>query len=790
MGRRFFLLSFLAGVLAAQEAVPQRYIVQIEGDPAITAADRSAGRARVAARQNAVRTLLRTARAQEVASVTTVLNALIVDAPDGSDALLAALPGVRRVTPVKELKLSLDAALAAHAVPQAWDRIGGIEKAGEGVRIGILDTGIDPEHPAFALPEGLKRPESYLRSSGPSNDRLLANPTRVIVARSYDSFGSAYDLYGHGTAVAAAAAGTSHMSPRGPISGVAPYAWIGAYKVSRSNQGSIPTDFILLALDDAANDGMQVLNMSFGSIGVTGPETDPVAEAYTNLVKSGVVMVVAAGNDGPARMTVDDGASAERVIAVGANRNSRIVSPLVTPPDADPVSAAAASNSEVMPEVTARLVDPEKLGLSIYGCEPYPQNSFDGVIALIQRGPAGNACTFAQKILNAQNAGAVAVLLFNNPEQINPQALVSPSVGAESQIRIGALFVGNADGVRLKDQAGASEDYQITLRFFRLIDPNLLPSFTSPGPAVNFAIKPDLVATGTAFYTASTSVAGTNESCTLCDPSGYVSTQGTSFSAPLVAGAAAVLKGARPELSADEIRSLLVNASSPVVVDGVPVSVQLAGAGRLQLENSIAAGLTANPVSLSFGVGGSTTSEGRILRLKNVTGNDGIWRLSVESNNEVKPAVSAEWMVLSAGEDAAVELRFAEGGLPPGAYEGFLVARRHHEDEDGEVPAEEPGDVIRIPYWYAVPFANPESLSVIFLSSNRTFFDFRLFDPSGVPLTNPLPAVTTDTMGASVSSVEALDGAPGTIRARIIVPFGGATFTIRQGDFSQSITIR
>lgn len=117
--------------------------------------------------------------------------------------------------------------------------------------------------------------------------------------------------------------------------------------------------------------------------------------------------------------------------------------------------------------------------------------------------------------------------------------------------------------------------------------PTSLASFSSQGPSVgDLAIKPDLVATGTAFYTAA--VYAPAGSCSLCDPSGYVSVQGTSFSAPLTAGAAAVLKAARPGLASDDYRSLLINSTSPMILtNGSTANVMAAGSGILNLKNAL-----------------------------------------------------------------------------------------------------------------------------------------------------------------------------------------------------------
>jgi hypothetical protein len=272
----------------------------------------------------------------------------------------------------------------------------------------------------------------------------------------------------------------------------------------------------------------------------------------------------------------------------------------------------------------------------------------------------------------------------------------------------------------------------------------------------------------------------------ICDPSGgnYDTTQGTSFAAPLVAGAAAVLKAARPNLGSDDIRSLLVNASDPSEVDGTIQSVMRVGAGRMNLLNSMQANLTATPVSVSFGAGGATADFTRVLRVKNIGTSEGTWRMTVESANEIKPSLSTEWMSLPAGEAGAFEISFAQAALAPGAYEGFVTARLQRSEGEPQ-----PGDVMRIPYWYAVKSTEGASVSVIDFSAAGGFFEFRVFDAAGVPMVDPLPEVTTESPGASVLSVIPVANAPGTLRANIRLPFTGATFFIKAGEFRQSVRL-
>jgi subtilisin family serine protease len=727
VARYIVVLLALATSLFAQPALPGRYIVELAGEPAIRARDIRGRQAEIRSQQREVERLLVQRRWRVEAKVQTVANALIVEGDPVELAAIARMRGVRRIVPDRELRLMLERARIVHRVEEAWSKLteeqGGFKNAGRGVKIAILDTGIEPEHPGFN-PEGMEMPEGYPQVSGGSDsaaelNRRLTN-AKVIVARSYDAF-SARDVYGHGTAVAMAAAGVMHTGPTGPISGMAPRAWIGVYRVNRGETASIPTSYVLRALDDAANDGMNVVNASFGFVGLSGPADDPVANAMRALADGGVIVVCAAGNDGPGPMTVDDSASDGKVIAVGANTSDRIpTTPALILETGPPIAAQPASNSNYSAPIGGELVDVEPFdgdssspGLA---CRPLRPESLTNRIALIRRGE----CNFTVKIENAKNAGAIAAVVYNRPDDTNPDSLLIMNVDENPTLM--ALFVGYSDGRRLK----AMTPTNVFLRFY--VAPgniNRVASFSSQGPSVELAIKPDLVATGAPVLTAARR--GESGSCAICDPSGYLYLQGTSFAAPIVAGAAAVLRQARPGLEPGDYKSLLVNGTAAIVnTDGAAQPVMSTGAGRLDLFNSLSLTVTASPVSLSFGSGQGTVDSSRSLLLKNIGGADATYTFSLEPGGPLSLQLSSEILALAPGEAASITATLASGGLEPGAYQGFIVIRQ----EGSEA-------VSRIPYWYSVRYEKPSTISVVGAPScvtagSAVTLYARLFDPSGV----------------------------------------------------------
>ena len=628
-------------------------------------------RRQVALRQNAVQRELERRGVPVISSVSEVLNAVFVSATADRMAELSAIPGVLGVRPMRQMHLSLNKAVQVMNAPAAWNLVGGQSKAGAGIKIGILDTGIDQNHPAFQ-DSSLAFPSGFPKCSG-STDACSYTNTKVIVARSYvsqivtgneadptnpaatsvpDDY-SPRDRVGHGTAVASAAAGNTNTGSV-TFSGMAPKAWIGNYKIWGSPyvNDSPPEDVWIAALNDAVTDGMDVINMSSGGSALTGPldvgaacgisagvPCDPLATAFENAAKT-VVIVVAAGNGGttvltssynyPSFNTISSPASAPSVIAVGATINSHAMGPSVKVPG-DGVPAGLAnipaipSDAYFYPSAyganTAPLVDATAAG-DAYACKVLTPYSLSGAIALVQRGPTDNACSFDEKAANVQDAGAVGMILFMSADS---PALPAPGIAIESVDQFFGPVVGlsYADGTALKnwlashpglvvtiDLAGIDVDintYSQSVKFSPPVTVNQLASYSSFGPnAGDGAIKPEIVAVGglDIFLTPSPDnslvypYAGLYLASQKYDPlgflysdNGYAAADGTSFASPIVAGAAALVKQAHPNYTVAQIKSALVNtAAQDVTTDdfGTPVNVEWLGAGRLD------AGLAAN----------------------------------------------------------------------------------------------------------------------------------------------------------------------------------------------------
>ncbi|MCC6857242.1 MAG: S8 family serine peptidase [Bryobacterales bacterium] len=799
MNIRLLIFLLAAWLLPAQETVPGRYIVELEGEPAAarmmaaggkTPAIRSAAAgqrlAEIRAQHRRMRPLIEQAQGQVTGSLETVANALLVRIPDAGAARLASIPGVRRVHQARKMYLLLDHALPLHRVPEVWARIGQ-ENAGRGIKIGIIDTGIDISHPGMQ-DASLPVPEGFPKVNDESDIRYTNS--KVIVARSYarqfsnqnDDL-SARDNVGHGTGTAMAAAGAPATGPLAAISGVAPKAYLGNYKVFGTSgvNESTSTDIIISAIEDAVEDGMDVINLSLGSSLAPRLEDDLEAQALERAAQLGVVVVVAAGNTGPDPATVGSPGTAPSVITVGAVYNDRAFAASAEV-DGGAVYRAVPGNGPRPPTpVTAPLVDVAALDGNGLACAPLPAGSLTARMAFILRGD----CTFETKLNNAAAAGAAAALVYTHAAEPDP---ITMMVGSST---LPASMIGYPAGLDVKYRLSLQPLLNGTLFFTSRAVPSGqsgLAPFSSRGPSVDLQIKPDLVAAGTSIYTATEAVESRGR---LYDPSGFNQVQGTSFSAPIVAGAAAVLKAARPGLTAAQYRSLLINSATPVAAP-LASRNQAAGAGSLNLDAAIQSTAAVQPVSLGFGSGGPDPALTREFMLTNVGSGADLFSIGAIPNNEGPwPGVSTTEVWLEPGASTRITVSYAAQSLPPGPWDGFVIIR-----------AMTSGVETRIPYWYARTPDAPRRITILMTAADNSnprpgaslsaAALFRITDASGVPLTDLDPQVTVVSGGGTVLRVVSRDRSfPGvySFSAQLGPLAGPNVFRITAGDLSREVTI-
>ena len=716
-----FIVFLLAPFLLAAQPVPGHYILELASPTA-----------RVQPTHKTLRRALAAQQVEVLDSVSTVANALLVRTSEDRLAELAATPGVTRVYPVFYLRRTVDRALALHKITEAIQSLPSAQ-GGAGVKIAILDTGIDQEHPAFQDPS-LPAPEGFPRA-GRDADLGFTN-NKIIVARSYARLlgseeESARDSDGHGTAVAMIAAGAAHPGLLGPTSGVAPKAWLGNYKVFSSQSELTRSDVVLKALDDAVADGMDIINLSLSTPVAPRPADDLLFAAVQRAAASGVLVITSAGNLGPDPATIGSPGNAPAAITVGASWNTRVFAGSLTTKDSKTYVALPVRYNLTEP-ATGPLADVSPLDGTATACQELPAESLAGRIALIAYG----GCRFEQKLLNAQRAGALAAVIYAET------ATLETALMATGQATLPASIIRFSEGRELQSRLQADPTLEVTLKFAlkaSTVSPNEVAYFSSRGPVPGDALKPDLLAAGLELLVATQSWEPRGA---MFSASGYAAAHGTSFAAPLVAGAAAVLKAARPGLSADQYRSLLVNTAS--VLPAAPL--HWAGAGTLNLDAAVRATLTAAPVSLVFG-----PEPARALTLTNLGPAPAAVSLSALSVGDgPAPSLSASTLALEAGGTATLTVALPAAGLAPGVYQGFLHVRAAS------------GEETRVPYWRAVASSQPRYITLLTSAlqgapDSSIQVPFRVTDSAGLILSALQPQATALAGGGQVLSVTSLE---------------------------------
>ena len=784
---------------AAAERIPGRYIVELSTESVsehVARMPRSAGRssrerlASVAAssqrtlvrgQQQVARSRLEQRNARVLDSIDTVANALFVQVSDQAAAQLSAVPGVKRVVPARRFDMLLDRAVALHKVVDAWNRIGE-GNAGAGVRIAILDSGIEASHPAFQ-DASLTAPASYPRVNNASD--VAYTNGKIIVARSYvsmlprfDMDISARDRVGHGTALAMVAAGVRNAGPLASITGVAPKAYLGNYRIFGTpgfNDGT-SEDVILKAIDDAVADGMDVINLSFGTNLAPRLSEDPTVQAIERATRAGVIVVAAAGNGGPEYATISSPATAPSAIAVGASTNDRTFAASVEVAGLSTFVALAGDGSAQATPVTGPITDVAQLDGNGLACSPLTANSLANRVALILRG----SCTFETKLTNAQNAGAVGGVVYATKESPAP---VGMAVGFAT---LPAEMISHQDGTAIKEQLASQPDLLATLKFTLSAVPtipNRLTDFSAAGPNVDTGIKPDLTAAGSDIYTATQTV---DSRGSMYSASGYISVNGTSFSAPLVAGAAAVLKSARPGLTVNQYRSLLMNTAASVSSQtGERAPLQQSGAGLLDLDGALTSTVTAYPAALSFGAGSGDAQLNSTITLTNLGSTTEAFQIEIPSLiGEVAPST----VEIGGGASALVPVFWAGSGLAPGTYERFIT-----------VTGSASGRQIRIPVWYAAASGVASRIAVMdSISSGRrgeTYSDaivLRATEASGIVIPQLQPDISVVSGGAVVTGITSHDSEiPGLIGINVQLGTepGNNIFRIQAGNAVTEVAI-
>lgn len=640
-------------------------------------------------------------------------NGLSVRVAQESSAALADMPGVKAVYPV--VPVELDTTRAAPTVDPDLAVAGEMSGAdvvrrelgvtGEGIRVGVIDSGIDYNHPDLGgcFGPGCRVAFGY---DFVGDDFVAGDPSKPPVPD-----GQPDDCLGHGTHVAGI------IGANGVVQGVAPDVTFGAYRVFGCRGGS-RADIILKAMERAASDGMHVINISIGTP-FQWPDY-PTAAAASALVGRGVVVVASIGNSGEKGLWAAGAPGVgEAVIGTASVDSSRVttLSFTVSPGDAVIGYARAAGSPPAPLSGSAALARTGTITSARDACAALPAGSLAGQIALVRRG----GCSFHLKAARAQAAGAVGVVLYNDRA-----GAMSPSVEGDDPITIPVVGIAQADGELLNarlDAGSVTQSWTHRAVAARNGTAGLVSRFSSYGLSAALSFKPDLAAPG-----------GTIYSTVPIEQGSYDTLSGTSMAAPHVAGAVALLLAARPELSAARVRDVLQNTAVPApwsgdLGAGVPESAHRQGAGVIRVDRAIRATTMIIPGKLSLGESEAGPAA-RTLTLENSSGHDVTYDLShvpaacATAGDHWAPAsattgaarvdFSAASVTVPAAGSATVSVTvtasdaLAEGGL----FGGYLVFTPRGGAADG---------LLRVPYagfkgdYQSLPVLKPSGLGAPWL---------------------------------------------------------------------------
>lgn len=483
---------------------------------------------------------------------TETINAIAALVPREKIKFIEENPNIEAIYPDVEAELErsyLTKTIHSDEVNKLKDSLGNLI-TGKNIVIGVVDTGVDYTHSELG---GAKFPNS-----------------KVIGGYDFaDNDPDPMDEEGHGTHVAGIIAGSKK--------GIAPDAKLRVYKVFTKTDSSTSTSLIIKGIDAAVKDKVDIINISIGTVGGLASGSDAQSVSVNNAITAGVIVVAAAGNKGVRSSGIEypmsSPSSVENAISVGASDDGQ--TPVLSF-NTQEIYGQYPSESPLFPEGTFELVY-----CGIGEKSNFAGKDLKGKIALIERGKI----YFGDKDLNAKDAGAIGVIVYNNVSGMPKIQLLSQNNPSRIDF-IPFIFISYSDGMMLR--SSSVKKISITHKYGL----GLISDFTSSGPTADFYLKPDLLAPGT------------NIESTYLN-NGYYRLSGTSMASPAVAGACALIKQAKPNLLPLEIKALLMNTAdiliNPITQKPFPPYIQ--GAGRINLMSSINSDILSKTTSLIFGNG-------------------------------------------------------------------------------------------------------------------------------------------------------------------------------------------
>lgn len=648
----------------------------------------------------------------EIYRVQRTYNGIAVKVPENALNTIRSLPGVKAVHLLEPEYPGNSTSVPFLGTPQVWENTLGLPypATGAGIKIGVIDTGIDYQHATFGGTGVLADYQANNRTMAPD----AYYPTAKVVG-GWDFAGDAYtgsnaavpdpdpmDCNGHGTHVSGTAAGYGVLNDGTTYTGAyntamnfanfrigmgtAPQAQLYALRVFGCTGSTLLTvqgiEWAVDPNDDGdVSDHLDVINMSLGSNYGTLTGTSSVAS--DNAALAGVIVVTSAGNAGDTYFIGGSPGAATRALATAASVDGGQTAPVIkvnspasiagyktagTDSFTGPPHAANGQTAEVVLALDAA----DAAGpLTTDGCSTITNAAaLAGKIALIDRG----TCGFQFKAANAQAAGAIGVLVANTSAGVFGGMAATPGA---PDITIPAVMITFADANAIKAEM-ANGPVNVTMPS----GGDMLASFSSRGPRQGVVIlKPDIAAPGSNITSAQTGVTCPSGACQTPNATGYLpgnqalTISGTSMASPHMAGIMALLKQLHPDWTVEELKALAMNGAHHDVTDlpqglGNRYGPGRIGAGRVDVPKSAIANIVAfgvdtpGAVSVTFDteVVGSITRTKKI-RVVNKSANSATFDLGLDTLVDA-PGVSyslpgGSTVTVAAGQTAEFDLQLS-----------------------------------------------------------------------------------------------------------------------------------
>jgi len=628
---------------------------------------------------------------------------------------LLRLPGVAAVQKDTARKPLTDSSPQFIGAPVLYRQLGGAANAGEGVIVGVIDTGAWPEHPSFAdrgVPAPPPRADGTERTCDfgdnpltpaadvfECNDKLIAGERFMAT---YDSiypdsevYETARDSDGHGTHTSTTAAGSrvANANPlgvnRGAIHGIAPGANVAIYKVCGAVGGCFSSDSAA-AVQEAILDGVKSINFSIS--GGNDPYTDPVELAFLDAYAAGVHVSASAGNDGPGADTVNHrGAWVNTVAASTQKREFQSTLTLTGGGATETLTGASITQGAGPAPVVLSSAAPYSNEL----CDaPAPAGIFAGKIVACLRGVNARV----EKGFNVLQGGAVGMILYNPPGQADVETdnhwLPTVHLNGD-QGETFTAFIAAHPGTTAQFTAGEKVQGR----------GDVMADFSSRGPGGDW-LKPDITAPGVQILAGHTP---TPDAVELGPPDQlFQAIAGTSMSSPHIAGSAALLFALHPDWSPGQVKSaLMTTAKTEGVVkeDGTtPADPFDFGAGRVDLTQAGNPGLTFDEsaadyaaaavdelgrVDLNLPSVNAPVMPGRLTTSRvaeNVAGRTLHYQVTTEAPDGAEITVTPSSFTLAPGARIRLRIRISAPTLAVGQYFGQINLDNQGRGRDLHLP--------------------------------------------------------------------------------------------------------